>query len=150
MTPELFGMMGAGLCMGIAAVGSAIGIGIAGSAVAGAWKRCYKANKRVPMVLLAFAGNPITQTFYGYILMGQILNAALSSDFDPRKSGFYLGLGIASGLAMTFSAVAQGWIGAAAADAIGDTGKGFANYISLVGICETIALFAMVLSMTML
>jgi V/A-type H+-transporting ATPase subunit K len=61
-----------------------------------------------------------------------------------------LGVGIASGLAMTLSAVAQGWIGAAAADAIGDTGKGFANYIAVVGIAETIALFAMVLSMTML
>jgi V/A-type H+-transporting ATPase subunit K len=133
--------------MGIAAIGSAIGIGLAGSAITGAWKRCYKANKRVPMILLAFAGNPITQTFYGYILMGQILAAVPQ---HPEKGGFYLGVGIASGLAMTFSAVAQGWIGAAAAEAIGDTGKGFANYIALVGICETIALFAMVLSMTML
>jgi V/A-type H+-transporting ATPase subunit K len=150
MTPELLGWIGAGLVMGVAATGSAIGIGIAGAAAAGAWKRCYKANKRVPMTLLAFAGNPITQTFYGYILMGQMLGIIDSGDFNPKKSGFYLGIGIASGLAMALSAVAQGWSGAAASDAIGDTGKGFANYIALVGICETIALFSMVLSMTML
>jgi V/A-type H+-transporting ATPase subunit K len=150
MTPELFGMIGAGLVMGIAAVGSAIGVGIAGSGVAGAWKRAYKANRPVPMILLAFAGNPMTQTFYGYIVSTQIRIHIQAIDFDPTKSGLYLGLGIASGAAMALSAVAQGWVGAAAADAIGDTGKGFANYISLVGICETIALFAMVLSMTML
>jgi V/A-type H+-transporting ATPase subunit K len=150
MTPELLGMIGTGLVMGIAATGSALGIGIASTAAAGAWKRCYKANKRIPMTLLAFAGNPITQTFYGYILAGQMLNAVTSPTFDPKKSGFYLSLGIASSVAMALSAGAQGWIGAAASDAIGDTGKGFANYIALVGICETIALFSMVLSMTLL
>ena len=150
MTPEVLGMIGAGLLMGIAAVGSAIGIGIAGSAISGAWKRCYKANKRVPMTLLAFAGAPITQTFYGYILMGQVLAHAGDIAATPWKGGFYLGIGLASGFAMAFSAIAKGWVGAAAADGIGDTGKGFANYIALIGICETIALFAMVLSMTML
>jgi V/A-type H+-transporting ATPase subunit K len=48
---------------------------------------------------------------------------------------------------MASSAIAQGQAGAAAADAQGETGKGFANYIAVVGICETVALFAMVLSM---
>jgi V/A-type H+-transporting ATPase subunit K len=147
MTAELLGMIGAGLVMGIAATGSALGMGIAGTAAAGAWKRCYKANKRVPMTLLAFVGNPISQTFYGYILAGQINGHAAEM---AVKGGFYLSLGIASSVAMAMSAVAQGWIGAAAAEAIGDTGKGFANYIALVGICETIALFSMVLSMTLL
>ena len=33
-----FGLLGAGLVMGIAAIGSAIGIGIAGQAAIGAWK----------------------------------------------------------------------------------------------------------------
>jgi V/A-type H+-transporting ATPase subunit K len=45
------------------------------------------------------------------------------------------------------SAVAQGQAGAAASDAQGETGKGFPNYIAVVGICETVALFVMVLSM---
>ena len=35
-----FGRLGAALCMGIAAIGSAIGIGIAGQGAIGAWKRC--------------------------------------------------------------------------------------------------------------
>ena len=36
-----FGMLGAAVVMGIAAIGSAIGIGIAGQGAIGAWKRCY-------------------------------------------------------------------------------------------------------------
>jgi V/A-type H+-transporting ATPase subunit K len=150
MTPQLLGMIGAGLVMGIAALGSAMGIGIAGSATIGSWKRCYKAGKPAPMTLLAFAGAPLTQTFYGFILAGQMTDAIGSAGFTPDKGGLYLGFGIGSGLAMAFSAIAQGMAGAAGADALGETGKGFANYIAVVGICETIALFAMVLSMTML
>jgi V/A-type H+-transporting ATPase subunit K len=138
------GLLGAGLVMGIAAIGSAIGIGIAGQSAIGAWKRCYIANKPAPMTLVTFAGAPLPQTFYGFILMGQMKTAALA---NPENGWLYLGFGIASGLAMAFSAIAQGQAGAAAADAQGETGKGFTNYIAVVGICETVALFAMVLSM---
>ncbi|GHV68439.1 ATP synthase subunit K [Spirochaetia bacterium] len=143
------GLLGAGLVMGIAALGSGLGIGYAGQATIGAWKKCYVANKPASMMLLAFAGAPLTQTFYGFILMQQLKAAAL----DPANAAngwLYVGFGLASGFAMAFSAVAQGKAGAAAADAQGETGKGFAQYIAVVGICETVALFAMVLSMTSL
>ena len=126
--------------MGIAAIGSAIGIGIAGQGAIGAWKRCYINNKPAPFILTVFAGAPLTQTIYGFLLM-QSMNG---SDKNP---GFLLGLGIASGLAMCFSAIAQGKAGAAGSDALGETGKGFAQYIMVVGLCETVALFAMVFSM---
>jgi len=145
MDPKTLGLIGAGLVMGIAALGSAVGIGIAGSATIGAWKRCYKANKPAPMTMLTFAGAPLTQTFYGFILMQQMLNA-----LNASNAGQLLGMGIGSGLGIAFSAIAQGQAGAAGADALSDTGKGFANYIAVVGICETVALFTMVLSMTVL
>jgi V/A-type H+-transporting ATPase subunit K len=146
MNPEILGLIGAGIVMGISALGSAVGIGIAGSATIGAWKRCYKANKSAPMTLLTFAGAPLTQTFYGFILMQQMRNVTVT----VQNTGFLLGMGIGSGLAIAFSAIAQGKAGAAGADALSETGKGFANYIAVVGICETVALFAMVLSMTSL
>ena len=146
MDPKIVGLIGAGLVMGIAALGSGIGIGIAGSATIGAWKRCFKANKPAPMTLLAFAGAPLTQTFYGFILMQQMMSVQITVD----NAGQLLGMGIGSGLAMAFSAIGQGQAGAAGADALSETGKGFANYIAVVGICETVALFAMVLSMTAL
>jgi V/A-type H+-transporting ATPase subunit K len=138
------GLLGAGLVMGIATVGSGLGIGFAGQATIGAWKKCYVANKPAPMMLLAFAGAPLTQTFYGFILMGQMIAAASA---NPDNGWLYLGYGIASGLAISFSAIVQGKVGAAAADAQAETGKGFAQYIAVVGIAETVALFAMVLTM---
>ncbi|MDR1869476.1 MAG: V-type ATP synthase subunit K [Treponema sp.] len=138
------GLLGAGLVMGISTVGSGLGIGFAGQATIGAWKKCYIANKPAPMMLLAFAGAPLTQTFYGFILMGQMIAAASA---NPENGWLYLGYGIASGLAISFSAIVQGKVGAAAADAQAETGKGFAQYIAVVGIAETVALFAMVLTM---
>ncbi len=135
-----FGMLGAALVMGIAAIGSAIGIGIAGQGAIGAWKRCYVNNKPAPFILTVFAGAPLTQTIYGFLLM----QSMVASQKDPW---FLLGLGIASGFAMCFSAIAQGKAGAAGSDALGETGKGFAQYIMVVGLCETVALFAMVFSM---
>ena len=135
-----FGMLGAAVCMGIAAIGSAIGIGIAGQGAIGAWKRCYVNNKPAPFILTVFAGAPLTQTIYGSLLMQ-------SMAVSQKDSWFLLGLGIASGLAMCFSAIAQGKAGAAGSDALGETGKGFAQYIMVVGLCETVALFAMVFSM---
>ena len=137
-----FGMLGAAICMGIAAIGSAIGIGIAGQGAIGAWKRCYVNNKPAPFILTVFAGAPLTQTIYGFLLM----NIKLKT-LGAENPGMALGLGLASGLAMMFSAIAQGKAGAAGSDALGETGKGFAQYIMVVGLCETVALFAMVFSM---
>lgn len=132
-----FGMFGAAVVQGLSAVGSSIGLGIAGQATIGAWKRCYMGNKAAPFLLVAFAGAPLTQTIYGYLLM----NAMKNSTKDPW---FLLGLGIASGLAIGFSAIAQGQASAAGSDALAETGKGFSQYITIVGLCETVALFVMV------
>ena len=135
-----FGMLGAAVVMGIAAFGSAMGLGIAGQGAIGAWKRCYLNNKPAPFILTVFAGATLTQTIYGFLTM----QTMVTSTKDPW---FLLGLGIASGLAMAMSAIAQGKAGAAGSDALGETGKGFSQYIMVVGLCETVALFVMVFSM---
>ena len=136
----MIGQFGAACVLGIAAIGSAIGIGYAGQAAIGAWKRCYMNNKPAPFILTVFAGAPLTQTIYGFLLMQNMI----SSD---KPGAFLLALGIFSGLAMAASAIFQGKAGAAGSDALGETGKGFAQYIMVVGLCETVALFAMVFSM---
>jgi V/A-type H+-transporting ATPase subunit K len=51
---------------------------------------------------------------------------------------------------MAASAIFQGKAGAAGADALAETGKGFSQYITVVGLCETVALFALVFSMVAL
>ena len=138
-----FGALGTALVMGIAATGSAIGIGYAGQAAIGAWKKCYMVNKVAPFILTVFAGAPLTQTIYGFLLMQQMKAA----NADPA---FLLGLGISAGVAMALSAIAQGKAGASGADALAETGKGFSQYITVVGLCETVALFALVFSMVAL
>ena len=80
-----FGLLGAAVCMGIAAIGSAIGIGIAGQGAIGAWKRCYVNNKPAPFILTVFAGAPLTQTIYGFLLMQ-------SMSTSEKNPGFLLGL----------------------------------------------------------
>ena len=79
-------------------------------------------NKAAPFILTVFAGAPLTQTIYGFLLMQQMNG----SNADPA---FLFGLGIASGAAMAVSAVVQGKAGAAGADALAETGKGFSQYI---------------------
>jgi len=141
------GLLGAGIVMGISAIGSGIGVCIAGQAVIGSWKKCYIANRPAPMTMLAFAGAPLTQTFYGFILGLLFMAPAAMDPANAAKGMLYLGIGIASSVAIAGSAIAQGMAGAAGADATGETGQGFVNYMMVVGICETVAIFAMVLSM---
>lgn len=138
-----FAMLATALSMGIAALGSLLGIGIAGQAAIGAWKKCYLNNKAAPFILTVFAGAPLTQTIYGFLLMQQLK----ASTADPA---FLFGLGIMSSIAIAFSGIYQGKAGAAGADALAETGKGFSQYITVVGLCETVALFSLVFSMVAL
>ena len=135
--------LGMAAAVSLAAVGSAFGTGAAGMAAIGAWKKCYAQSKTAPFLLLAFVGAPLTQIIYGMILMGKISEAAAGGNF-------FWGTGILGGLAMGASAMMQGKAGAKACDALAETGKGFGNYIMVLGVIETVALFVMVFTMTAL
>jgi V/A-type H+-transporting ATPase subunit K len=130
------GMIGVASVLGLSALGSGIGAGIAGQAAIGAWKRNYLQNKPASFLLVAFAGAPLTQTIYGFILMTRML----ASTKDPL---LLLAVGIMSGAGIGMSAIAQGKASASSCDAYGETGKGFGQYITIVGLCETVALFVM-------
>ena len=135
-----FGLFGIGAALALAAFGSALGAGAAGMSAIGAWKKCYTQNRPAPFTLITFVGAPLTQTIYGYILMNTLL-ASTSPDW------LILGAGIFGGAAMGASAFMQGKAGAAAADALAETGKGFGNYMMILGLVETVALFVMVFLM---
>lgn len=137
---ETWGIVGAVLCLGLCAMGSVLGTGVAASSSVGAWKKCYAQNKQAPFLLLAFVGAPITQTLYGMILMFVM--------FPKAAAGYpLLGLGAFAGMAIGLSAWLQGKAGAAAADAQGETGQGFTNYLAALGIIETVAIFMMVFTL---
>ena len=133
--------MACALCL--SAIGSAIGAGCASMSAVGAWKKCYANGKPASFIMVAFAGAPLTQTIYGFLLMNFIKGASC----DPALA---LGVGLFGGIAIGLSAFFQGKCAAAAADALGSTGKGTANYFIVVGIVETVALFTLVFSLLLL
>ena len=100
------------------------------------------------------------------IIPGEVIQSAFDLDstlFDisakgilrksaaaPENWAAYLGVGIFGGLGMLASAWYVGKASANACSALGETGKGLVNYLMVLGIGETIALFVMVFSMTLL
>jgi V/A-type H+-transporting ATPase subunit K len=141
-TAVTLGKLGAAATFGLSAIGSALGSGSAGPAAIGAWKKCYAQNKTAPFILLVFAGAPMSQTIYGMILMNQMVTLCNATEFT--NWGAMLGTGLFGGLAIGASAYYQGVAGAAGADALAETGKGFGNYLIVLGMLETIALFILV------
>jgi V/A-type H+-transporting ATPase subunit K len=134
---ELLTKFGFAAALAFGAFGSALGTGTAGMAAIGAWKKCFVQNRPAPFLLVAFVGAPLSQTIYGMILM----NAIKDSSADP---GIKLAVGLLGGMAIGLSALFQGKAGASGSDALAETGKGFGNYIMVVGVIETVALFVMV------
>lgn len=140
MSPEdvvSVGKLGGALMLGLSAIGSGLGSGAAAPAAIGAWKKCYAQNKMAPFILVAFIGAPLSQTIYGFIVMNQIVASAVKGAAWPAL----VGAGLLGGIAMGLSAWLQGKAGAAASDALGETGQGTANYFMALGIIETVALF---------
>ena len=135
------GKIGAAMAMTLSAVGSGLGIAASGQAAVGAWKKCFAQNKLVPLIqMIVFIGAPITQTFYGWIVMLKLIELA-----DAGAACYAVwGWGLFGGIAIGVSAWMQGKIAAAAADAFADTGQGFANYLIALGIIESVAIFVMV------
>lgn len=135
--------LGVGAILAFAAMGSALGTGIAGMAAVGAWKKAFAQNKAASFLIIAFVGAPLTQTIYGMIVMNRMAELAI-------KGTYLWGVGVLGGIAIGASALMQGKAGAVACDAMGETGKGFGNYIVVLGIIETVALFVMAFVMGLL
>lgn len=135
--------MGAIMVLALSALGSGSGAGIAGMATIGAWKKNFSQNKTASFLLVALTAAPLTQTIYGFIVMNNMLSLTMS--------GQYLwGVGLFAGAAIGLSAYWQGKCAAVACDAMGETGKGFGNYLVVLGMTETVALLVMVFSIVFL
>ncbi|MBN2060629.1 MAG: V-type ATP synthase subunit K [Deltaproteobacteria bacterium] len=153
MDASVLGLAAAGAVLGFSAIGSAFGTGYAGMSAVGSWKKCYTQDKPAPFSLMIFVGAPMTQTLYGYILFRSIV--ALSEKMADAGAGIFenftkdpfslLMMGcMFAGFAIGASALFQGKVAAACADALAETGKGMAYYLMVVGVVETVALLVMV------
>lgn len=135
--------LGAIMVLALAAFGSGAGTGIAGMAAIGAWKKNFSQNKAASFLLVALTSAPLTQTIYGFIVMNRMLSLTL-------KGQYLWGVGLFAGAAIGLSAYWQGKCAAVACDAMGETGKGFGNYLVVLGMTETVALLVMVFSIVFL
>jgi len=135
--------LGAAMVLGLAACGSALGAGTAGMAAIGAWKKSFAQNKPASFILVALVAAPLTQTIYGNIVMTKVVELA-------ARGQYVWGIGAFSGLGIGLSAYFQGKCAAVACDAMGETGKGFGNYLAVLGMAETVAVFVMVFSLMVL
>ncbi len=135
--------LGAVMVLGLAALGSGAGAGIAGMSAIGAWKKNFSQNKPASFLLVALTAAPLTQTVYGFIVMNRMLSLVLSSQY-------LWGVGLLSGAGIGLSAFWQGKCAAVACDAMGETGKGFGNYMVVLGMTETVALLVMVFTIVFL
>jgi V/A-type H+-transporting ATPase subunit K len=135
--------LGLGMVLGLSACGSAAGAGTAGMAAIGAWKKNFSQNKPTSFLLVALVGAPLTQTIYGMILMNNMHALA-------DKGQYFWGFGAFAGAAIGLSAYWQGKCAAVACDAMGETNKGFGNYLVVLGMTETVALFVMAFTLGIL
>ncbi len=138
--------IGMACALAISAMGSGMGALVASQAAIGAWKKCFSQGKPAPFIMVAFAGAPLTQTIYGFLLMTFIQSAIESG----TNALLCFGIGVFGGIAIGLSAFFQGKVSACACDSLGETGKGTANYFIVIGIVETVALFTLVLSLLVL
>ncbi|MCL2719854.1 MAG: V-type ATP synthase subunit K [Treponema sp.] len=136
----LLAAIGIGGSFGLSALGAALGMGFNGPAVIGAWKKCYVQNKPAPFILTVFAGTCLTNVIYGFIVLMALQRSSLDG-------GEILALGLGSGLTIGAVAITQSMCSASAAEAYAETGKGFGNYLMVIGIAETVSLFAMAFTM---
>ena len=138
--------IGMAAALGLSTIGYGFGAGAACLSSVGSWKKCYASGKPAPFIMVAFSGAPLTQTIYGFLLMNFIRSAV-----ESGASGMLaLMVGLLGGLSIGLSAYFQGRVAASAADALGETGKGTANYFIVIGIVETVALFTLVFCLLLL
>ena len=131
------------LVLALAALGSGAGAGIAGMSAIGTWKKNFSQNKSASFLLVALTAAPLTQTIYGFIVMNKMIEVG-------AKGNNFWSLGLFAGAAIGLSAYWQGKCAACACDALGETGKGFTNYMAILGMTETVALFVMVFTLVAL
>jgi len=141
MDAKALGELGVAACFGFGTLGAILGMAINGPAVIGAWKKCAVHNRPVQFIMVVFAATSLSNMFYSYITMDALSNSTRLSSYQLLFLGIFAGLGIG------INAFVQAIVAANAADAFGETGQNYGQYLIVVGIAESFALIVMVFIM---
>ncbi len=134
------GMIGPGIVLGLACLGSAIGCGIAGMASHGVMTRVDEGHGK----FIGLSAMPSSQSIYGFILM-IIMKTNIEAGTLPPLTA--VGVGISVGMAILVSAVYQGKCAATAIQATAKQPALFGKAFAALGIVESFALFAFVFAL---
>jgi V/A-type H+-transporting ATPase subunit K len=135
-----FSMVGPALALGLSCMGSAIGCGIAGMASHGVMCRVEEGHGK----FIGLSAAPSSQSIYGFILMLLMKQAIEAGTLSPLSA---MGIGLASGIAIMFSAIYQGKCAASGIQASAKEPDIFGKCFAAVGIVESFALFAFVFAL---
>ena len=138
MVPSFLTEIGLVACFGLSSLGAVIGMSVNGPAVIGSWKKCALNNRPAPFIMVIFAATCMSNIIYGYIAMDAMANSLIMSD------RYILMLGLIAGICIGLNSYIQAVVCARAAEAFAETSRNFGNYIMVVGVAETFALFIMV------
>jgi len=130
--------LGLTICFGLSSLGAVLGVTVNAPAVIGAWKKASLNNRPAPFIMVIFAATCMTNIIYGYIAMDAMASSVVMSD----RYIFFISL--IAGICIGANSYIQAMICANAAEAFGETGRNFGNYMMVVGVAETFALFIMV------
>jgi len=137
-------MIGLGLMVGLAGIGSAMGTSMVGSATLGMFKKKPEAFGS-GMVLTAV---PATQGLYGFV--GFFLyNGLITPNINVFQGAVVLGAGLAIGLACLLSGIYQGKVCANGVEAIGQGHNVFGNTMILAAFPEFYAILSLVAAILM-
>ncbi|MCL2008588.1 MAG: V-type ATP synthase subunit K [Treponema sp.] len=137
----LLGLFGPIVCFGLSTLGAIIAMIINGPAVIGSWKKCYLQKKPAPFILVIFASTCLSNPIYGFITMTALAESVILNDIQVFS------MGLIAGSAICISAFIQSICSASAAEAYAETGQGFGNFLMVIGVAETLGLFAMVFTL---
>ena len=141
MEAGVLGQIGVIASFGISTLMAIIAMVINGPAVIGAWKKCYLQRKPAPFILVIFASTCLSNPIYGFITMSALHDSVVLNSVQ------LFSLGMIAGAAIGLAALIQSMCSAAAAEAYAETGQGFGNFLMVIGVAETLGLFAMVFTL---
>lgn len=134
------GMIGPGIVLGLACIGSAIGCGIAGMASHGVMTRVEEGHGK----FIGMSAMPSSQSIYGFVLMIVMRGNIQAGSLPPLSA---VGISLFIGLAIMISAIYQGKCAATAIQASAKQPALFGKCFAALGIVESFALFAFVFAL---
>lgn len=136
-------MVGPALVLSISSIGSCIGCGIAGMASHAVMSRVEEGHGK----FIAMASAPSSQCIYGFLLM-LLMSRAIEAGTLSGLAG--IGIGLASGVAIMFSAIYQGMCAASGIQASAKQPAIYGKCIAALAVIESFALFVFVFTLLLI